>query len=73
MAAIDTFTETSKYTGYISNMSINATTAAAINGADADRIIVDFPADYNIDFVASTLTCDSVNLSTTAADACTVQ
>jgi len=54
-------------------MSINATTAAAINGADADRIIVDFPADYNIDFVASTLTCDSVNLSTTAADACTVQ
>ena len=73
VAAIDTFTETSKYTGYISNMSINATTAAAINGADADRIIVDFPADYNIDFVASTLTCDSVNLSTTAADACTVQ
>lgn len=59
------------YTGYRADVSLKAATSAAISGADADLIIVDFPAEYDIDFVSEELSCDSLNLPSTAGDVCT--
>lgn len=65
---------TNIYTLFNSNISLTARwTGANFVSETDDRIIIQFPTDYDLDRVNSTVTCNSGILSETTTDPCTLQ